>query len=262
MADGPRQRTALDVRNHALRALLAADPSRLSSELEHVTIDTGMVVYDNQAPGLYMLFPVSCLLSLRSRLPDGDSVEVALISDEGMAGLGAIAGRGPVGGPMHLRWVSMRAGTAWRLPARSVLELIDVSVAARTAVMTAYNRLAWEFLVRAQCFRHHHLEAQLSGWLLRYRVLSGSDEMFFTQQELAEVIGVRREGITEALGRLQALGAVSCGRGRLRILNSTVLATRACGCQAVLDDRLSASIMTPVATKTPDRPTALRKAPA
>lgn len=261
MDDGSQKRPAPGVRNLTLQALLDADGPRLRPELERVTIGTGVVVFDNQSPTPYVLFPANCLLSLRTLLPDGDSVEVALISDEGMVGLGAIAGNGPVGGKVHMQWRSLRAGTAWRLPTRALLDLIDASPAARAAVMAAYNRLAWEFLVRAQCNRHHRIEEQLCGWLLRFRALADCDEIGCTQQEISDVIGVRREGITEALGRLQAIGAVDCGRGRLRLLDVAALAARACGCQRMLDDRLAASITKPVATNTADRPAALRKAP-
>lgn len=232
---------------------------RITADLECVTLSTGSVVFDNIDPGPYAIFPADCVLSLRGVLPDGDSSELALISRDGMVGLGALAGNSPAGGKVHMRWHAMRAGTAWRLPIRTLLDLIDASPAAHSAIMACYNRLAWEFLVRAQCNRHHRLEEQLCGWLLRFRALSDSDEIACTQQEIADVIGVRREGVTEALGRLQASGAVDCGRGRLRILDAAALDGRACGCQRVVDDRLSASITQPVATNTADRPAAFRK---
>jgi CRP-like cAMP-binding protein len=259
MDDAPTRRPPPLIRNAALQALSEAARERVTAELECVTLSTGSVVFDNDAPGLYVIFPADCVLSLRGLLPDGGSSELALISGDGMVGLGALAGNSPIGGKVHMRWHAMRAGTAWRLPTRTLLDLIDASPAARSAVMACYNRLAWEFLVRAQCNRHHRLEEQLCGWLLRFRVLSGTDEIACTQQEIADVIGVRREGVTEALGRLQARGAVECGRGRLRILDATALAERDCGCQRVLDDRLSASITQPVATNTADKPAAFRK---
>lgn len=261
MDDASAARTRPVVRNALLQTLLASDEALILPHLECITIAAGAVVHDNSQPYSHAIFPSECVLSLRSILADGIS-EMAMISRDGLIGLGALSDSRSTEGRVHMQWRAMRVGTAWRFPIALLRRLMETSPAARNAISASYDRIVWEFFVRAQCFRHHHLEAQLSGWLMRYRVLSGSDEMFFTQQELAEVIGVRREGITEALGRLQSIGAVNCGRGRLRILNATVLATRACGCQAVLEERLSASIMTPVATKTPERPAALRKAPA
>jgi CRP-like cAMP-binding protein len=259
MDDAPLRRPPSMIRNSTLRSLMEFAGDRIASELECVTLSTGSVVFDNDDPGPYAIFPAECVLSLRGLLPDGGSSELALISRDGMVGLGAVAGNGPVGGKVRMRWHAMRGGAAWRLPTRTLLDLIDASPAVHSAIMACYNRLAWEFLVRAQCNRHHRLEEQLCGWLLRFSALSESDEIACTQQEIADVIGVRREGVTEALGRLQAIGAVDCGRGRLRILDPSALDGRACGCQRVVDDRLSASITQAVATNNADRPAAFHK---
>jgi CRP-like cAMP-binding protein len=262
MDDAPPRTTRSGIRNTTLQSLIDAGGAQVAAELECITLSAGSVVFDNASPGPHVLFPVDCVLSLRGLLSDGGASELALISHDGMVGLGALAGNRPVGGEVHMQWLAMRAGAAWRLPTRTLLDLIDTSPAARSAVMACYNRLAWEFLVRAQCNRHHRLEEQLCGWLLRFRALAETDEIACTQQEIAAVIGVRREGVTEALGRLQAVGAVDCGRGRLRIVDVQPLTARACGCQRVVDDRLSASIARPVATNTPDKPTALRNVSA
>lgn len=259
MDDAPPGRPPPVIRNATLRSLMEVAGERIAPELECVTLSAGSVVFDNADPGPYAIFPADCVLSLRGLLPDGGSSELALVSRDSMVGLGALAGNSPVGGKVHMRWHAMRAGTAWRLPIRTLLELIETSAAARSAIMACYNRLAWEFLVRGHCNRHHRLEQQLCGWLLRFRALSETDEIACTQQEIADVIGVRREGVTEALGRLQASGAVDCGRGRLRILDAAALDGRACGCQRVVDDRLSASITQPVATNTADKPAAFHK---
>jgi CRP-like cAMP-binding protein len=254
------------VRNVLLQSLLRSDAALILPDLECVTVAAGSVVFDTSTPGIHAIFPAECILSLRSILPEGGTSEMALISRDGVVGLGALGVDPPVSSYkalyLHLQWRAMRAGTAWRLPVRLLRELMDTSPHARAALMERYDRLVLEFIVRAQCNRHHRIDEQLCGWLVRYRSLSGSDEVVCTQQEIADIIGVRREGITEALGRLQALGAVSCGRGRLGILNAAVLAARACNCQRMAGDFFSANSMAAVATNTADNPTALRKVSA
>jgi CRP-like cAMP-binding protein len=245
--------------NTTLQSLIGAGDERLTAELECITLNAGSVVFDDSTPDPHVIFPVDCVLSLRGIMPDGNSSELALVGDDGMVSLNALTGFHPVVSQLHMRWQAMRSGAAWRLPTRTVLDLIDASPAARRAVMANFNRLAWEFIARAQCNRHHRLEEQLCSWLLRFRALAQTDEIACTQQEIADVIGVRRESISDAFGNLRAAGAIGYGRGRLHIVDVQSLAARACCCQRVVDDRLSASIVSPVATKTPDKPTALRR---
>ena len=246
-------------RNPLVQALVRDAPPDALRALELVPVTKGEVVHDNRLRDTHVWMPLTCMLSSRAALPDGSSVEIALHGEEGFIGIWPTVGE-PQVGKYHARSIALRDGLVWRMPVPAFREALARSEAVRAAFFVFQTIVGAEMLGRAICYRHHRLDRQLSRWLLLYRDRAGSDDLSCTHQCLAEILGVRREGITEALGLLEGSGAVELRRGGLRIVDAVRLAANACSCYRPDDGRLSATITAPTTTKTTDSAAAFIKA--
>jgi CRP-like cAMP-binding protein len=226
--------------NHLLAALPAADLIRLAPQLERVPLALGAVIYESDAEQTYVYFPTSGIVSLLKVMNDGAAAEIAVVGNEGMVGIALFMG----GETTPSRAVVQSAGRAYRLDAARLKVEFARGGALQRLLLRYTQALITQMTQTAVCNRHHQLEQQLCRWLLLSLDRLPSSELVMTQQLIANMLGVRREGVTEAAGRLQADGLISYRRGRINVLDRAKLEERVCECYAVVrreSDRLLAS---------------------
>ncbi|MHB1591509.1 MAG: Crp/Fnr family transcriptional regulator [Sulfuricella sp.] len=221
--------------NHLLAALPADEYEHLSPHLELVQMPLGDVLYESGGELRYAYFPTTAIVSLLYVMEDGASAEIAGIGNEGIIGVALFMG----GGTMPNRAMVQCAGYAYRLKSRLLKDAFNRAGGRRTgALQNLLLRYAQTLMTQmsqtAVCNRHHSVEQQLCRWLLSSLDRSFSNELTMTQELIASTLGVRREGITEAAGKLQHAGFVSYRRGHITVLDRSGLEKRACECyQAV-----------------------------
>jgi len=234
----PRRRTPKQ--NHLLAALPAAELARLAPHLERLPLPLAAVIYESGAEQGHVYFPASGIVSLLYVMNDGAAAEIAVVGNEGMVGIALFMG----GGTTTSRAVVQSAGIAYRLEA-PVLKAEFARGGALQRLLLRYTQaLIAQMTQTAVCNRHHLLEQQLCRWLLLSLDRLPSSQLVMTQQLIANMLGVRREGVTEAAGRLQADGLISYSRGRINVLDRVKLEKRVCECYGVVrreSDRLFAS---------------------
>ena len=226
--------------NHLLAALPVADLIRLVPQLELVPLALGAVIYESDGVQGHVYFPASGIVSLLKVMNDGAAAEIAVVGNEGMVGIALFMG----GETTPSRAVVQSAGRAYRLDATRLKVEFARGGALQRLLLRYTQALITQMTQTAVCNRHHQLEQQLCRWLLLSLDRLPSSELVMTQQLIANMLGVRREGVTEAAGRLQADGLISYRRGRINVLDRAKLEERACECYAVVrreSDRLLAS---------------------
>jgi CRP-like cAMP-binding protein len=216
--------------NHLLAALPAAELARLAPQLERVPLPLGAVIYESGGEQGYVYFPASGIVSLLCVMNDGAAAEIAVVGNEGMVGIALFMG----GETTPSRAVVQSAGSAWRLAAASIKAEFARGGALQRVLLLYTQALITMMTQTAVCNRHHVLEQQLCRWLLLSLDRLPSNQLVMTQQLVANMLGVRREGVTEAAGRLQADGLISYRRGRINVLDRSKLEKRACECYAVV----------------------------
>lgn len=222
-------------RNFLLTALPASDLERLAPALEAVWLPLGKVLHEPGEKLSHVYFPATCLASLLCVMEDGASPEVSLIGSEGMIGLAALTG----GERVAQRAVVFAEGHAYRLRCEAIQEALGRAGGRRRGtlnlVLLRYlQALLTQMAQTAVCNRHHTIPQQLCRWLLFCTDRSGSNELSMTQEMIAGLLGVRREGVTEAAGRLQAAGLIQYQRGHITVLDRAGLEARCCECYAVV----------------------------
>ncbi|HET9642625.1 MAG TPA: Crp/Fnr family transcriptional regulator [Burkholderiaceae bacterium] len=215
-------------------ALIAAMPDavlqRLRPALELVELPAGMVLSEAGTRPAHVYFPVTALVSLMKVLADGWSSEISLVGIQGFVGLQVFLGNGPA--PM--RSVVQIAGHAYRLPASALQQELNRSALAPLLSRYTLSLIA-EVAQSAVCNCHHTLEQQLCRRLLLILDrLPPSEELRMTQERIASILGVRREGVTLAAGRLQKDGIIRYSRGNIRVVNREALERRVCECYAII----------------------------
>jgi len=216
--------------NHLLAALPAADCERLLPHLELVPMELGRALYESGSPQGFVYFPTTCIVSLLYVMEDGSSAEIAVVGNEGGVGIALFMG----GESMPSRAVVQSAGYAYRLRA-SVLKTEFGQGGELQHLMLRYTQaLITQMAQTAVCNRHHHLEQQLCRWLLLSLDRLPSNELTMTQELIANMLGVRREGVTAAAGLLQAGGLIHYSRGKITVLDRSKMQARVCECYAVV----------------------------
>ena len=216
--------------NRLLAALPAADYKRIAANLEFVPLLLGEVLYE---PGLqmgYAYFPTTAIASLHYVVESGESVETAGVGNEGVVGVALFLGGDTTTGSA----VVHTAGHAYRLERGLLKEEFDRAGPTCSLLLRYTQALVTQISQTAACNRHHLVEQQLSRWLLGILDRVPSGEMAMTQELIASLLGVRREGITAAAGQLQLAGFIQYRRGHISVLQRSGLETRACECYAVL----------------------------
>jgi CRP-like cAMP-binding protein len=216
--------------NHLLAALPAAELTRLTPQLERVPLPLGAVIYESGGEQGHVYFPASGIVSLLYVMNDGAAAEIAVVGNEGMVGVALFMG----GETTPSRAVVQSAGSAWRLGAASIKAEFARGGALQRVLLLYTQALITMMTQTAVCNRHHVLEQQLCRWLLLSLDRLPSNQLIMTQQLIANMLGVRREGVTEAAGRLQADGLINYSRGRINVLDRAKLEKRACECYGVV----------------------------
>ncbi|NYZ63301.1 Crp/Fnr family transcriptional regulator [Luteimonas deserti] len=199
---------------------------RLGGELQLVELPAGKVLHESGAPQSQMFFPREGIVSLMYALESGDTSEIAMVGNEGVVGIGLIAGARSV----PVRAVVQVGGEALALRAESAVREFQRGGAFQAILLRYMQALFMQTAMTGVCNRHHTVDRQLSRWLLLVNDRIGSAEIKMTQEQIAHLLGVRREGITEAARRLQDDGCIRYSRGLIQVLDRDCLLTRACEC--------------------------------
>jgi CRP-like cAMP-binding protein len=224
--------------NHLLAALPAADYKRLLPKLEFVPLPLAWAVYESDKAQSYVYFPTTSIVSLLYVMQDGSSAEIAVVGNEGVVGIALFMG----GESTPSRAVVQSAGDAYRLKGSILKREFDHGGPIQYLLLRYTQALITQMTQTAVCNRHHSVEQQLCRWLLlSLDRLLPSNELTMTQELISNMLGVRREGVTEAAGRLQAAGLIQYYRGKITVLDRVKLEARVCECYAVVkreSDRL------------------------
>jgi CRP-like cAMP-binding protein len=220
--------------NHLLAALPAAELARLSPYLELVPMLLGDILYEPGGQMQHAYFPTTAIVSLHYVMESGASAETAGVGNEGVVGISLFMG----GDTTPSSAVVQTAGHAYRLPGRLLKQEFLRGGAVQHLLLRYTQALITQMIQTAACNRHHSVEQQLCRWLLLTLDRVPSRELVMTQELIASMLGVRREGITEAAGNLQRAGVIRYRRGHIAVLERPGLEARACECYAVVRKEL------------------------
>lgn len=223
--------------NHLFAALPADDHMHLLSHLELVPMPLGHVLYESGCELRHVYFPTTCIVSLLYVMKDGASAEIAVVGNEGIVGVSLFMG----GETTPSRAVVQSAGHAFRLKGQLLKTEFKHSGELHNLLLRYTQALLTQMAQTAVCNRHHSLDQQLCRWLLLSLDRLPSNELIMTQELIANMLGVRRESVTEAAGNLQKAGLIKYNRGHIVVLNRLGLEARVCECYAVVrkeSDRL------------------------
>jgi len=216
--------------NLLLAALPAADCQRLLPDLEPVPLPLGTVLYEPGSRMAHVYFPVSGIVSLLYVMENGASAEIAVTGNEGLVGISLFMG----GGSTPSRAIVQSAGHAYRLGAKILKREFERGGQLQHLLLRYTQALITQMAQTAVCNRHHTVEQQLCRWLLLSLDRLPSNELRMTQELIANMLGVRREGVTEAARRLQDAGLIRYQRGQITVLDRPRLEQRVCECYAVV----------------------------
>jgi len=220
----------MDQQNLLLSALPSAVRERLEPALEGVRFGLGDIVFEAQQVEQYVYFPTDSIVSLLYVMQNGSSAEIASVGNEGMLGVAVVMG----GGSTTTRAVVQAAGHAWRLPARLVKVELDNHSYLLELLLRYTQSLLTQMAQTSVCNRHHNIDQQLARWLLLSLDRLPTDTLRMTQELIANMLGVRREGVTQAAGKLRKLGVINYHRGRIKVLDRAQLERLSCECYAVV----------------------------
>jgi CRP-like cAMP-binding protein len=222
------------LQNHLLGALCGADFERLRPHLELVPMRLGEVLYQPGTRMPYAYFPTTAIASLHYVIESGASAESAGVGNEGVVGISLFMG----GHSTPSSAVVQTAGHGYRLRSTVLKQEFDRAGALQVLFLRYAQALMSQMFHTAACNRHHSIEQQLCRWLLQTIDRMRTSELVMTQELIARMLGVRREGITEAAGRLQQAGCLHYRRGHITVVDRDRLEARACECYAVLRKEL------------------------
>jgi CRP-like cAMP-binding protein len=216
--------------NHLLAALPAEEYARLFSHLELVPMPLGDAVCEPGVPMRYVYFPTTCIVSLLYVMEDGASAEIAVVGNEGIVGVSLFMG----GETTTSRAVVQSAGHAYRLTGQLLKDAFFLAGPMQRVLLRYTQALLTQMSQTAVCNRHHSLDQQLCRWLLLSLDRLSSNELTMTQELIANMLGVRREGVTEAAGDLQRAGLIRYSRGKITVVDRPGLEARVCECYQVV----------------------------
>jgi CRP-like cAMP-binding protein len=236
-AHDPRQ-------NNLLAALPATDFERLQPHLALVPLPLGEALYESGIELRHVYFPTDSIVSLLYVMSDGASAEIAVVGNDGVIGVSLFMG----GETTPSRAVVQSAGYAYRLTGQLLKEEFLRAGAMQHLLLRYTQALLTQMAQTAVCNRHHSLDQQLCRWLLLSLDRLASNKLVMTQELIANMLGVRREGVTEAAGNLQLAGLIHYSRGHITVLDRAGLEARTCECYAVVKtecDRLLPDLAAP-----------------
>ena len=227
--------------NHLLAAMPAEVQDRLFSHLELVALPQGKVLYESGDTVSHVYFPTNSIVSLLYVMENGSSVEIAVVGNEGLIGVALFMG----GDSTPSRAVVQSTGHAWRLTGQRLRDEFNRHGDMLLLMLRYTQALITQMAQTAVCNRLHSIDQQLCRWLLLSLDRITGNELAMTQELIASMLGVRREGVTDAAGKLQKLGVIEYSRGHITVLSRPRLEQLSCECYAVVKtetDRLLSSI--------------------
>lgn len=216
--------------NNLLASLPKLEWDHWSHDLERVNLRLGEVLYESGGAMKYVYFPTTAIVSLLYVLENGASAEIAVVGYEGIVGIAVFMG----GGSTPSRAVVQSAGIAFRLKAQVLKAGFDRSGPVLHLLLRYTQALITQMTQTAVCNRHHSIDQQLCRWLLLSLDRLSGDQLKMTQELIANMLGVRREGVTEAALRLQTTGLIQYARGHITVLDRPGLEARTCECYDVV----------------------------
>ena len=216
--------------NHLLAALPAEDLARLQPDLELIPMPLAWAVYESGGHMGHVYFPTTSIVSLLYVMENGASAEIAITGNCGLVGISLFMG----GETTPSRAVVQSAGNGYRLKASVVKREFALGSNLQHLALRYTQALITQMAQTAVCNRHHALDQQLCRWLLLSLDRLQGNELVMTQELIANMLGVRREGVTEAAGHLQAAGLIQYSRGHIKVLDRAKLEKRVCECYAVV----------------------------
>lgn len=216
--------------NHLLEALPEADYIRIEDMLEHIPLALGQPLYESGGHLQHVYFPTTAIVSLLHVLESGASAEIAVVGNEGILGISLFMG----GETTPSRAVVQSAGYAYRMRASVLKQEFNRAGPMMHLLLRYTQALITQMAQTAVCNRHHSIEQQLCRWLLLSLDRLSANDVKMTQELIANMLGVRREGVTEAAGKLQRAGLIKYSRGHIRVLDRPNLEKRVCECYQVV----------------------------
>lgn len=216
--------------NHLLAALSPEIYARLSPNLEPVSMQLGKILHESGSQLQHLYFPTTGIVSLLHVMSSGGSAEIAIIGRDGLVGFSLIMG----GNTTPSRAMVQSSGEGYRIKAAYIREEFARGGELQALTLRYTQALITQMAQTALCNRHHALEQQLCRWLLASLDRLPGNELLITQEMIANMLGVRREGVTEAAGKLQSDGMIRYSRGHITILDRKKLEGRVCECYAVV----------------------------
>jgi CRP-like cAMP-binding protein len=216
--------------NHLLEALPELDYARIQPMLEYISMPLGQTLYESGEHLQHVYFPTTSIVSLLYVLESGASAEIAVVGNEGVLGISLFMG----GETTPSCAVVQSAGYGYRLHASLLKEEFRRAGPMMHLLLRYTQALITQMTQTAVCNRHHSIEQQLCRWLLLSLDRLSSDDLNMTQELIANMLGVRREGVTEAAGKLQREGLIEYSRGHIRVLDRKKLEKRVCECYQVV----------------------------
>ena len=216
--------------NHLLAALPEGVQARLFPFLELAEMPLGRVVFESGALIRHVYFPTDAIISLLYVMENGASAEIAVVGNEGLVGLALFMG----GESTTSRTIVQSAGFAYRLPGKRFTDEVNRHSELLMLMLRSTQALITQMAQTAVCNRHHSIDQQLCRWLLLSLDRLSGGHLVMTQELIANMLGVRREGVTEAAGRLQQQGVIEYHRGHIRVLNRPQLEVLSCECYQVV----------------------------
>ena len=218
------------LRNHIIAAVSETDRRHIIPNLKSVWLPLGKALYESGGRIESVYFPTTAIVSLLYELEDGASAEIAVVGNEGIVGIALFMG----GDTVPNRAVVQSAGHAYRLRGLLLKQEFDRVGAFHNLLLRYTMALLTQMAQTAVCNRHHSLDQQLCRWLLLSLDRLPSNQLTMTQELIANMLGVRREGVTVAAGNLQSAGLISYHRGRITVLDRPGLEARVCECYEVV----------------------------
>ena len=216
--------------NHLLSVLPEAERVRLAPHLVPVDMTLGQVVYESGDRQRFVYFPTTSIVSLLYVMEDGASAEIAIVGNEGLIGIALFMG----GETTPSRAIVQSAGAAFRLDAQILKEEFIRGGPVQRLLLRYTQALITQMAQTAVCNRHHSIDQQLCRWLLLSVDRLPSNELKMTQELIANMLGVRRSGVTEAALKLQDAGLIRYGHGHIQVLDRPGLEKRVCECYRVV----------------------------
>lgn len=217
-------------KNHLLAALSTETQDRLQPHLELVHLPRGAVLHGSGEKPRYSYFPMDAIIAKLALIENGASTEVYMVGNEGLVGISAVMS----GLACPMQAVVQCAGYAYRISGKRLNEEFSRHGEMMALLLRYTQALITQTAQTAMCNRHHSVDQQLSRMLLHLLDRLATNELAITQESLANMLGVRRESVTDAAGRMKHLGLIECRRGRMRVVDRPGIEKRCCECYGVV----------------------------